>query len=166
MAKSATAEGIILSPEVSPAQLKEGIVDGTPLPGTVMQIKAATATVGGRHTWEAFNRDADGNRPQGPLAILREDYMQGKTIDDAYVDGTRCFLFIPRAGDEFLVRWSKTGTGTGDAVAIGALGIVNDGDGLIIDTTGTPESEPVMAMEAISDVTSTGTLVWVIATGY
>ena len=63
----------------------EGIIDGTPKPGTIMQIKAATAAVGGRLTWEVYNRDATGNRPQGPIAVLDIDHLQGRTADDAYV---------------------------------------------------------------------------------
>jgi hypothetical protein len=144
----------------------EGIVSGTPYPGTIMQIKAATEPVGGRFTYEAYNRDADGNRPQGPLYILREDMLQGKAATAAYADGDRCFLYCPLAGDELNVLVSAAGTSTGDSKAIGDLLIVNDGDGTCVSTTGGPESEPFVVMETVADVTSTGTLVWVRYTGY
>ena len=143
---------------------KEGIVDGTPLPGTIMQIKAATATVGGRHTWECANTDADGN--QRAVAVLLEDRLQGKSSADAYVDADRCFLYFPLPGEELNVRWAEAGTSTGDSIAIGDLGMVNDGDGLIIDTTGSPESEPFVALETVTDVVATGSLVWSMFTGY
>jgi hypothetical protein len=39
-------------------------------------------------------------RPKGPFYVLREDYLQGKTVDDAYAAGDRCFLYVPKPGDE------------------------------------------------------------------
>ncbi len=144
----------------------EGYVSGTPKPGTVMQLKAGTAAKGGRFTYEVYNRDADGDRPKGPLFILDIDYYQGKTKDDAYVDGSRCFLWVPLPGDEFNMLVAKAGTGTGDAIAIGDQFIVNNGDGLLIATTGSVESEPFISLEAVTDVTATGTLVHVQYTGY
>lgn len=161
----AKGNNIIVSDDPK-GRILQGYVDGTPLPGTIMQIKAATDPVGNRFTFEAYNRDADGNRPQGPIMVLLEDAISGKTKDDAYVDGDPCRVYCPLPGDMLNVRWSASGTGTGDAVAIGDLAIVNDGDGLLIDTTGSPESEPFVALEAVSDVTSTGTLVWSMFTGY
>lgn len=143
---------------------KEGIIDGTPLPGTIMQIKATTEPVGGRHTWEVANYGADGD--QRVVAVLLEDRLQGKTKDDAYADEDRCFLYFPIAGEELNVRWAAAGTGTGDAVAIGDLGIVDDGTGLVVDTTGSPESEPFQALETVADVVSTGSLVWAMYTGH
>lgn len=146
----------------------EGVVSGTPLPGTIMQIKAATAADAhtGRMTYEAYNRDADGDRPQGPIMVLLPDQLQGRLRSTAYADGERCFLYCPLPGEELNVLWSASGTGTGDSVAVGDLAIVNDGDGLLIDTTGSVESEPFVALEAVSDVTSAGTLVWSMFTGY
>lgn len=142
----------------------EGIVSGTPLPGTVMQIKAATEPVGGRHTWEAFNADADGD--QRLIAVLLENALLGETMDTAYVDGQRCFLYVPAAGEELNMLVAAPGTGTGDAFAIGALLMVNDGDGLLVATTGSPESEPFIVMETVSDVVAAGTLTWVMYTGH
>ncbi|MFA5056513.1 MAG: hypothetical protein WC485_00230 [Opitutaceae bacterium] len=142
----------------------EGIVSGTPKPGTVMQIKAATAAVGGRHTWEVFNADADGN--QRLIAVLLPDNLQGKTATDAYVDGDRCFLYCPIAGEELNMLVAAAGTGTGDALAIGALLIVNDGDGILIATASTPESEPFIALEAVADLVAAGSLVHCMYTGH
>lgn len=144
----------------------EGVISGTPLPGTIMQVKAATALVHGRPTWEPYNRAADGDRPQGPLIVLDMDTFQGRGPDDAYVDGDRGFGWVLAEGDEVNVRWSAAGTGTGDAVAIGDIGIVDDGTGLIVATTGTPETESFMAMEAVSDVVLAGTLVHSIYSGH
>ena len=74
-------------------------------------------------------------------------------------------MYVPLPGDELNLRWSEAGTGTGDAVAVGDLAMVDDGSGLLVDTS-SPEVEPFMAMEAVTDVTATGTLVWCMATGY
>ena len=143
----------------------EGVISGTPLPGTIMQIQAGTAVDGnGHHTFVVYNRDADGNRPQGPHFVLREP-GSGRNFDTAYITGSLGFMYVPLPGDELNLRWSEAGTGTGDAVAVGDLAMVDDGSGLLVDTS-SPEVEPFMAMEAKSDVVATGTLVWCMATGY
>jgi len=142
----------------------EGIVYGTPLPGSCMQIKSGTAAVGGRLTYEAFDAGLDGDRRL--IAVLLADSKRGGTADTALVSGDRCELYCPIAGEELNMRVSAAGTGTGDSVAVADLLIVNDGDGLLIATTGTPESEPFIAIEAITDVVSTGTLVACIYTGH
>lgn len=143
-----------------------GVVSGTPLPGTIMQIVAGTAVDGnGDHTWAAFNRDADGDRPLGPLAVL---LAKGEGFDTsvAYEDGHQANLYIPLPGDELNVRWATSGTGTGDALTVGQIGIVEDGTGLVIDTTGSPQTEPFTAMEAVDDTVAAGTLVWVSYSGF
>ncbi len=128
----------------------EGTVDGTPKPGTVMQINAQEP-VGGRHDWTAFNADADGN--QRLIAVLLPDSLQGKDADAAYVDGDRCFLYCPAAGEELNVLVLNI-AGTSDAFAIGDILIVNDGDGKMIATTGTPESEPFVVLETKAAITA------------
>lgn len=142
----------------------EGIIEGTPKPGTIMQLKAGAALVGGRPTYQVYNADASGDRR--PILVLDRDWGQGKTADDAYVTGTRGFLYAPAMGDELNVRVTVAGTGTGDAITIGDRFIVEDGTGLLIATTGTPESEPFESMEDEDDVTADGTLIHVVYTGY
>jgi len=142
----------------------EGIVSGTPKPGTLMQIKAAVEPVGGRLTYEAYAPGTDGERR--PILVLLADDLQGKLATDAYVTGTRCKLYAPIMGEEMNVLVSAAGTGTGDSIAIGDLLIGNTGDGLLIKTTGDPESEPFQSMETLTDVVATGTLTHVMYTGY
>jgi hypothetical protein len=113
-----------------------------------MQIKAATAMVSGKLTWEVFNADADGN--QRLIAVLLENWKLGKGPTDAYVSGEYCFLYCPIPGDELLMLVadiSGTGTTGTEAKAVGDLLIVDDGTGKLIDTTGTPESEPFILLE-------------------
>lgn len=142
----------------------EGEVDGTPKPGTCMQIKAATEPVNGRFTWEAYNADADGN--QRLVAVLNLDYWQGKLATDAYADGDRCQVYCPVAGEELNVLLDDVaGTSATSDYAIGDLLIIDDGTGLVIDTTGTPESEPFILLETLTDLTA-DQLVWVMYTGH
>lgn len=149
---------IILTPDRGYAV--EGIIAAgeTPSPGTVVQIDPTVALVGGRQTWKIFSRDADGDRPKGPYIVLTEDIGQGKTMDDAYAAGARAFGFVPYAGCELNLLF-KNVAGTADDVVAGDLFIVDTGTGKVIVTTGTPEDEPFMALEALTDPTA-DTLVW------
>lgn len=146
----------------------EGLIDGTPKPGTMMQIKAATEPVNGRPTWTAYNRDADGDRPAGPVAILLPDHLQGKTTADAYVSGDRGFLYAPIAGEELNVLCANltgTGSGTDDAFAIGDLLIPDDGTGKFLKTTGSVEIEPFCVLETVAAIVA-DTLVFSMYTGH
>jgi hypothetical protein len=145
----------------------EGVIDGTPKPGTVMQIKAATAAQGGRFTWEVFNTSADGE--QRIIAVLLEDSLQGKAATAAYVDGDRCFLYCPIAGEMLnmlVADVAGTGTTAAEAKAIGDLLMVDDGTGKLIDTTGSPESEPFILLEAQAEPISADALLWCMYTGH
>lgn len=129
----------------------EGTVNGTPKPGTIMQINAAVEPVGGRPDWTAFNADADGD--QRLIAVLLPDSLQGKDATTAYVDNDRCFLYVPAPGEELNVLVANI-SGTADSFAIGDLLMVNDGDGKMIATTGSPESEPFIVLETKSALTA------------
>lgn len=141
----------------------EGIVSGTPKPGTIMQLQAGTEPVGGRHTWEVFNQASDGT--VALIAVLLPDALQGKLATDAYVSGTRCFLYCPVAGEELNVLVAHAGTGTGDAIAIGDRFMVDDGTGLLIANSG-GASVPFIALETLDDVVATGTLCHCMYTGH
>lgn len=141
----------------------EGKIYGTPSPGTLMTIKAATEPESGRLTWEPYNTDGDGTRQL--VAVLLEPF-HGATYSTAYTDGERCQVYCPVPGEELNVLVSAAGTGTGDSIAIGDLLIPVDGTGLLIATTGTPEIEPFVCLETTSDVVDTGTLTHCIYTGH
>jgi hypothetical protein len=140
----------------------EGIISGTPKPGTVMQIKASTEPVGGVFTWEVYNQAADGNRSL--IAVLLPDALQGKCATDAYVTGSRGFLYMPAAGEQLNMILQDV-SGTGDTHAIGERLIVDDGTGTLIATTGTPESEPFILLETLAAPTADG-LARCMFTGY
>lgn len=144
----------------------EGIINAaeTPYPGTIVQMDPTQALQGGRHVWKVFTRDADGDRPKGPHIVLKEDLYQGKTMTDPYAAGDRCFGFIPQAGCELNLLF-KNVSGTADDVVAGDLFIVDTTTGKVIVTTGSPECEVAMALEALTDPTA-DTLVWSIWTGH
>lgn len=130
------------------------VVDGTPKPGTIMQLKAGTAKNGlGLFTYEAYNRDADGNRPQGAIAILREKNIIGQGVNSAYVAGEIGHLYFPLPGDELLAILADV-AGTGDPHTVGEILMVDDGTGKLIATTGTPETEPFVLLESFAALTA------------
>lgn len=143
----------------------EGIITSgeTPKPGTIMQIDPTVALVGGRHTFKIYNRDADGDRPLGPIFILLEDFLQGKDATTAYAAGDRCFLYAPQAGEEFNCLISDV-SGTAD-ITKGTILMIDDGTGELIATTGSPENEPFVLLETVSSPTA-DQLAWVLYTGH
>lgn len=157
---------IISAPESPRGVMMEGYVAAgeTPKPGTIMQMDPTVSLRGGRHTFKIYNADADGARPKGPLWILREDYLQGKLVTEAYAAGDRCFLYCPVAGEEFNLLLADV-EGTADDHTAGEMLIIKDTTGKLIATTGSPESEPFMLLETLTDPTA-DQLVWVVYTGY
>lgn len=164
----------ILITEDPRGKFLSGVIDGTPRPGMIMQVQATAVNSNGHHTWGVYDRDADGDNPAGPLAVLLEkgegvapfSYDSStppvRTNDggDAYAAGDVATFYCPLPGDQLNVLWATSGTGTGDALAVAQIGMPEDGTGLIIDTTGV-ECEPVIAMEALTDTVAAGTLTWV-----
>lgn len=133
----------------------EGIVSGTPSPGTIMALQN-TPLVAGRPTWAAYN-PGTGDGSRGLMAVLLEDWEQGKTWNDAYVSGTRCKLYVPAEGEDVNLRKADiAGTGSPtENITISQKLLVVDGTGKIspvavgVLTTGT-QGYPFIAMEAIS----------------
>lgn len=139
----------------------EGVISGTPKPGTIMEIVPATATVGGEFTWRAYQPGTDGQ--QRLIAVLLPDTLQGQLATTAYVSGARCFLYCPIPGEDLNVLKGDV-AGTADDFAIGDLLMVDSGTGKVIATTGTPESNPFICLETVTDPTA-DQLVWVKFTG-
>ena len=135
----------------------EGIISGTPKPGTCMQIQAGTAPKGGRHTYEAYNPTADTD-PRN-IMVLLPDWRQGKTATDAYVSGTRGFLYCPLPGDE-LNMLVKDLVGTADTHTIGERYTVEHGSGKLITQGTSANAAPFTGMEATAGLAA-DSLVWV-----
>lgn len=142
---------------------QEGIISGTPKPGTCMEKVPATTTVGGRFTYRAVTR-ADG--AIGPIIILTEDDLQGKlgvsasaaytggppAPGDAYVSGTRGFLYYPQAGEDFNMIVASV-AGTADDVAIGDLFGVEQTSGKL-KANNSFAATPFEANEVVTDPTA------------
>ena len=105
---------------------------------------------------------ADGDRI--PIIVLREDYLQGKAATEAYAAGDRCFLYVPATGEELNVLKMDV-AGTGDDFRIGDKLIVDDGTGKVLLSASTPESEPFICLETVTDPTA-DQLVHVMYTGH
>ena len=139
-------------------KFEQVIVSGTPKPGTILQVAAATEPVNGNFTYEVYNQAADGNNPSGGHAILLEDSLQGKLDSDAYVTGTLGMVYFPLPGEDVRCLVANV-AGTGDTFAIGDKMIVDDGTGKLVATTGSPEQEPFTIMETKSTALTADTLV-------
>lgn len=143
-------QGFCILLEADPrGQFKEGIIYGTPLPGVVVETKAAATLVGNRPTFQLFS-GSSGARQN--MQVLLEDDLQGKTYADAYVSGTRCRTYNPVPGEEFNMLVADV-AGTGDDHAIGDTMMVQTATGrLIVDSSGA--SKPFTLLEAATDPTA------------
>lgn len=144
----------------------EGVLATGEKPGTIMQIDPTVALAGGRHTFKVYDRAADGDQPAGAFWVLTEHLqaLQGKTALDAYTAGDRGSLYAPQDGEELNLLFGNA-AGTADDVALGDIMMVDDGTGKIITTTGTPETEVAVALEAIVDPVA-DQLLWVQWSGH
>lgn len=107
----------------------EGTMGDTSKPGTIMQVKASTADVGGRPTYVAAAPGTDGYGVQS--AVLLEDDMQGFLSDTSYVSGRRCRLYVPIPGEEMNVRVGEV-AGTGNTYAVGDRLAIDAEDGILV----------------------------------
>lgn len=141
----------------------EGIISGTPKPGTLMEKVAATAPVGGRFTYQVAQRASGAI---GPIIILLEDDLQGKlgvsstaaytggppAPGDAYVSGTRGFLYWPVSGEDFNLIVASV-AGTADDVAIGDLFGVQTATGKLLANSSFAAT-PFESNEVVTDPTA------------
>lgn len=113
----------------------EGIILGTPVPGTCMEKVPNVASSNGRFSYRAITR-ATGTK--GPTIVLLGDTLQGKmsvnlnnAIGDAYVSGSRGFMYEPIAGEDLNLAMANI-TGTADNVDIGDLLAIQQTTGLLV----------------------------------
>jgi hypothetical protein len=127
----------------------EGVIDDTSKPGTFMEVvPAPSSTPGGRQHYRARSQTAGA---KGPLWLLDFDGDQGKTVTDAYVNGTRCFIIEVLRGDEVNCLLGDV-VGTADKVTLGdSFGINNNGK-LIANSSYT--SVPFQALESLPALTA------------
>lgn len=142
----------------------EGILTTADKPGTIVQIDPSVALKHGVHTLVVYNRDADGDQPKGAFWVIEEDLKTGRLATDAYAAGEQVPLYAPRMGDELNLLFGNA-AGTADDIALGTIMMVDDGTGKIVATTGSPETEVAVALEAIVDPTA-DQLLWVQWSGH
>lgn len=142
----------------------EGVVSGTPYPGTVMQLQAGTAPVGGRFTWEAYNPSADGDPRL--WAVLIEDDLEGFAFSTAYVSGNRCKLYCPIPGEHMnMLVAGQVGTGSANAFTIAERFIAQHGTGLLIKESTSATQAPFISLEHIDLPADQQGWVWCMYTG-
>jgi hypothetical protein len=154
---------VVVNPDAKGAY-EWGYVATAEYPGTIMQLDPSVALKAGKHTWVPYSRDADGNHPKGPFAVIVEDLYQGKAATAAHVAGEICKMYIPLPGDEINLLFGNA-AGTADDIALGDILMVDSGTGKVVETTGTPETEVAVALEAITDPVA-DQLLWTRWTGY
>ena len=82
------------------------------------------------------------------LVIVREDALQGKTVDEtagAYAVGDPMQLYVPQSGDEILVLLKD-----GETIAVGDDIVLEGASGLFVEAAGTEAKFSAVALEALS----------------
>lgn len=137
----------------------EGIIDDASKPGTWMEVVPGSAQVGGRVHYRHYQPGADGDPRE--FIILCPDHMQGKNNTDAYVPGTRCFMYSPLHGEYLnVLAQGEAGTGSANAFAVGDRLIGENASGMFIKTTDATKTAAVTVMEHIDEVADTPTLIY------
>lgn len=129
----------------------EGVLDDTSKPGTIVEVVPGSALVGGRFHLRAAAVGTDGKAAQ--QMVLLEDNLQGKTITDAYVAGTRVRTYTPIKGEECNILCGEV-AGTGNTYTVGGRLILDAEDGVLVPEAGTPEETPWQSLEAVTQVTA------------
>lgn len=129
----------------------EGTIDDTSKPGTIMEVVPGSGLLGGRFHFRAAAVGTDGKCAQN--MVLLEDNLQGKTITDAYVAGTRCRVYTPVSGEECNCLCGEV-AGTGNTYTVGQRLIIDAEDGILVPETGTPQTTEWQVMEAVTQVTA------------
>ncbi len=140
----------------------EGTIVGTPKPGSIMEIIPNTGTVSGRHSWRVSSRAAGKPRLH---AVLLADQLQGKLATDAYVTGTRGFLYVPINGEELNMRVDVPGTGSGAGIVDIGEDLMVKGNGHLQPYNGSAQSMPFTSLESVADDASGEVLCWCVFNG-
>lgn len=134
-------------------------------PGQIVQIDPTQTRQGGNWVGKLYTTGTDGKRPKGAYFLVTEEnlatYGKGLTSAtsfDSYAAGQLASVYAPQNGDELNLLF-KNVSGTADDVAAGDQMILDDTTGKFIVTTGSPDCEPAMALEAVTDPTA-DTLFW------
>lgn len=126
-------------------------------PGMLVQKDPSVALRQGRHTYKLADMAATGDPTPGPLYVVLNDYLRQGLVTDSFAAGERCFLYLPKAGDELnLLVKNLTGTADDHPLAEGLM--VDDGTGKLV-VTDAAQKTVAQLLEAITDPTA-DTLAW------
>ena len=138
----------------------EGVITGTPLPGSIMQLSTGGSFLfqEGRFAWGSANLATAGL----PILIncLQEDDQQGFTSGTAYVAGTRFRSYVPLEGEEMNLLYG-TGGGTSNSLTPGQLLMVQQAGPALVNFGSPPELATFMAYDTLTLVAE-DTLAWVV----
>jgi len=139
---------------------EEGIINGTPKPGVVLEMDDTVAAVGNCFTWQPYGTTAgssgqgvDNDGDQKIIAILLEKKDEGGVYDRSYVDAERCFIYFPLMGELFNMILEDV-AGTGDDFFIGEELMVDDGTGKLLTADNNAEAHPFTCLETITNPTA------------
>ena len=135
------------------------VVEGTPKPGTVMEL-TSTAPVGNVFEYAVYGTAAhsigqyvenDGDRKA--IAILMEKEDEGKIFSDSYVDGDRARVYFPAMGEQFNMYINDV-SGTGDDMIVSTELMVEDGTGQLITADSDAQAHPFTSLEVATNPTA------------
>lgn len=148
----ARGNGIIAQAEPK-GTYKECVVSGTPKPGTLMQIKAATADVQGTWTYEVLNPSADTDPRAVCVLLCSIDHAAcppHKDATTAYADGERGAVYYPLPGEDMNML-VKDVSGTGDDHAIGDRFVGEHGSGKLLVQATSANRASFQCLEVATD---------------
>lgn len=140
---------------------KEGTISGALKPGTQLTIQPGTAPKNGEFTWEAYETSSGADGDPRLVAVLMPDPFQGKSALDAYVSGTRCFIYCPLPGEELnMLLAGQAGTGSANAFTIGERLMPQHATGKLIAQSSSSGPATFQCLEHIDEIPNTDTLAW------
>lgn len=143
------------------------VVNGTPKPGTVMEIDASVEPIGNVFQYQAYGTTAassgqyvaaDGDKKA--IGILLEKDDEGGIYSRAYVSGERGRIYWPAMGEQFNMLLEDVG-GTGDTFVIGEELMVDNGTGKLLTADSDAEVHPFTLLETVATAPTADHVRWV-----
>jgi len=130
-----------------------GQVSGTPLPGTLISLLAATLGASNfkGNLPQVVEASVGADGAYGWNGILLDDAPQGFLPGTAYVSGVQCFWRTPLPGEIYNVRVGE-GAGTSNSFNIGDLLMIDSNNGFLIANSGTVPQVAWMAYEPLTQI--------------
>lgn len=141
-------------------------INGTPKPGTVMEIDASVEPVGGLFKYQAAGvTAADGGQymaadgDKKAIAVLVEKDHEGKIYSDAYVSGDLGRIYWPAMGEQMNMILEDV-AGTSDTFVIGEELMVDNGTGKLLTADSDAEAHPFTLLETVATAQTADHVRW------